>query len=247
MSVASKITLAYLSVAVAWLWGSDQLVIAFISTESALASFLKIWAFVLVSAVSLFWFLVRESARRDAVETELRALAVHDPLTGLLNRACFMESLEKSVARAARERKKVGVAFIDLDGFKAVNDRFGHQAGDQLLTEIGHRIKQVVRAADSAARLGGDEFVVLVQDDRASGLRRLAERLSTALKEPFSVMGLDVTVTASVGLAFYPEHGQVGTQVLRAADMAMYQVKAAGKNGILRATGGSRLGAAVAA
>lgn len=94
------------------------------------------------------------------------------------------------------------MAFIDLDGFKEVNDRFGHQVGDLLLMEIGRRINRVVRASDSAARFGGDEFVVLVQDERASGMRRLAERLSAALREPFSVMGSDVMVTGSVGLAF---------------------------------------------
>lgn len=224
--------MAYLSMVAAWALGSDRLISVLLPAESAAIGLYKGWAFLLLTSILLYLLLVKESARRDAVEADLRALAIYDPLTGLLNRACFMENLEKSVACAARARQKVGVVFIDLDGFKAVNDRFGHQVGDLLLMEIGRRINRVVRAADSAARFGGDEFVVLAQDERASGLRRLAERLSSALREPFPVMGTDVTVTASVGLAFYPEHGLQGEQILRAADMAMYQVKAAGKNGI---------------
>ena len=247
MTMAAKITLAYLSVAATWFTGSDWLVSVVLPAESAAYGVYKGWAFLFLSAVLLYSLLIKESARRDAVETDLRALAIYDPLTGLLNRACFMENLEKSVASAARDRKKVGVAFIDLDGFKAVNDRFGHQAGDQLLMEIGRRINKVVRAADSAARFGGDEFVVLVQDERASGMHRLAERLSKALREPFAIMGGEVAITASVGLAFYPDHGLRGEQILRAADMAMYQVKASGKNGIIRAAPKPRLGSAVAA
>lgn len=247
MTVAVKITLAYLSVAATWVMGSDWLVSAVLPTESATIGLYKGWAFLLLTAVLLYSLLVKESARRDAVETDLRALAIYDPLTGLLNRACFMENLEKSVACAARERKKVGVAFIDLDGFKGINDRLGHQAGDLLLMEIGRRINRVVRAADSAARFGGDEFVVLVQDERASGMHRLAERLSSALREPFTVMGTNVAVTASVGLAFYPDHGLRGEQILRAADLAMYQVKATGKNGILGAVAKPHMGSAVAA
>jgi diguanylate cyclase (GGDEF)-like protein len=239
--------LAYLSVAAAWVMGSDWLVSAMLPTESAVIALYKGWAFLLLTAVLLYILLVKESARRDAVETDLRALAIYDPLTGLLNRACFMEHLERSLACAARARKKVGVAFIDLDGFKAINDRFGHQAGDLLLMEIGRRISRVVRAADSAARFGGDEFVVLVPDERARGLHRLAERLTAALREPISVLGTEVAITASVGLAFYPDNGLRGEQILRAADLAMYQVKAGGKDGIQGAAKTPQMGSAVAA
>jgi diguanylate cyclase (GGDEF)-like protein len=246
MSVALKIALAYLSIAATWLSGSDWLASTLLGTSPSFLSY-KSWVFIFLTVAILYWLLARESARRDAVEAELRALAIYDPLTGLLNRACFMESLEKSLAGAARARKKVGVAFIDLDGFKEINDRLGHHAGDLLLMEIGRRIKGVVRAADTAARLGGDEFAVLVQNERASGLRRLAQRLTVALREPFSVMGAEIAVTASVGLAFYPEHGREGAQILHAADMAMYQVKASGKNGILGASRKPRLAPAVAA
>jgi diguanylate cyclase (GGDEF)-like protein len=246
MNVAAKITLAYVSMATVWVLGADWVIPAFFPSESVLFDLFKAGAFLLLSAVMVYSLLVKESARRDAVEADLRALSICDPLTGLLNRACFMENLEKSVAWAARERKNVGVAFIDLDGFKAVNDQLGHQAGDLLLMEIGRRITRVVRTSDSAARFGGDEFVVLVQGERTRGMRRLAERLTSVLREPFSVMGTDVTVTASVGLAFYPAHGKEGAQIVHAADMAMYQVKAAGKNGILGAAVRPHLGAAAA-
>ena len=247
MSTASKIALAYLSISVAWILGADWLASALSTTESASFCSYKSWVFLSLAVIMLYGFLIWESARRDAVEAELRALDIFDPLTGLLNRACFMEALEKAVAYAARTQKKVGVAFIDLDGFKDINDRYGHQAGDQLLKEIGSRIKTVVRAADCAARIGGDEFVGLVQEEQASGLRRLAQRLAGALREPFLVMGTEITVTASVGLAFYPEHGQEGAQILRAADLAMYQVKASGKNGVSGASRKPRLAPAVAA
>ncbi|MDR3437355.1 GGDEF domain-containing protein [Telmatospirillum sp.] len=246
MTLAIKITVAYLCVSSAWMCGGDWLVSAMFPLNFADIGLYKGWAFLLTSAVFLYVLLFKESTRRDAVERELREQAIYDSLTGLLNRACFIEHLEKAIANAARERRKVGVAFIDLDGFKEINDRFGHQAGDQLLCEVGRRIHRVVRACDSAARLGGDEFVVLVQGDQTGGMRRLAERLSLALREPFCVSGTELSLTASVGLAFYPEHGLQGQQILEAADMAMYRVKAAGKDGILRAPGKPRMEPAAA-
>lgn len=245
MNSAVRITLAYVSFVALWTLGSDWLLNFALPEQSALVEHSKGWLFLLLTAFLLHTLLHREAIRRDQVESRLRALTIYDPLTGLLNRACFVDHLEKAVAAAAREGKAVGVAFIDLDGFKAVNDRLGHHAGDQLLVEVGKRINRVIRAADCAARFGGDEFVVLVQGDQAAGMRRLAERLTAALRQPFSVMGMDVAVTASVGLAFFPDHGVQGEQILRAADMAMYRVKATGKDGILGAA--DVIGTAVAA
>ena len=163
MQSALKVTLAYLFIATVWILGSNWLLSVTFPALYPAIGVCNAWCLLLVTCAMLYAFLVKELGRRDAIERHLRALAVYDPLTGLLNRACFVENLEKAVARAAREGRKVGVAFIDLDGFKAVNDQYGHQAGDQLLVEVGQRISTVVRAADSAGRFGGDEFVVLIQ------------------------------------------------------------------------------------
>lgn len=238
MTSATKITLAYLLAAIVWLFGVDGFLSTMFPAASATVGLFKCCGFLFLTSLLIHFLLLREGARRDAVETVLRAQAVRDSLTGLLNRASFMEHLEKAIARAARDGQYVGVAFIDLDGFKEINDRFGHQAGDRVLIEISRRIGLVVRQSDVLARLGGDEFVVLAQDEQDNGLYRLGERLSAALREPIVVGAEIVAVTASVGLALYPDHALQAGQLLHAADLAMYGVKATGKNGILDAASG---------
>ncbi|PKU24821.1 GGDEF domain-containing protein [Telmatospirillum siberiense] len=239
MTAATKITLAYLFLAALWIFGLDGVSATLSPLPAESVDRYKFWLFPFLAVALIRVLLCRETARRDAVETDLRALVIRDSLTGLSNRTCFMEHLEKSIARAAREGKTVGVAFIDLDGFKAVNDRFGHQAGDLLLIEIARRVNRVVRSSDVVARLGGDEFVILAQDEQVKGMRRLGERLARALRKPFLLMGEEIAVTASVGLALYPNHGLRAEHLLRAADLAMYQVKATGKNGIRGAVAAS--------
>ncbi|MTJ83495.1 MAG: GGDEF domain-containing protein [Telmatospirillum sp.] len=241
MSPAIKITVAYLCAGSAWISGADWFFAQMAPAELVDAGICKMVVFLLASSALLYALIAREAARRDAVERDLRAMAVHDPLTGLLNRACFVEHLEKAVAGAARDQGKVGVAFIDLDGFKGINDRHGHQAGDQLLREVGRRISGMIRASDCGGRLGGDEFVVMMRGDSAQGMRRFAERLTDVLRQPFLVMGTEVTVTASVGLASYPDNGIAADQLLRAADLAMYRAKASGKDGIRKARPSGRM------
>jgi diguanylate cyclase (GGDEF)-like protein len=146
-------------------------------------------------------------------------------LTGLVNRAYFQEMLERSLARARRDDDLFGVAYIDLNDFKQVNDRHGHQVGDAVLSQVAGRIAGVVRAGDCAARFGGDEFVVLVDDDSEQGVHCLAERLRAAFTEPFQVDRLTLSVSASIGIALYPDHGQHSLNLLQAADKAMYQAK----------------------
>jgi diguanylate cyclase (GGDEF)-like protein len=172
-------------------------------------------------------------------EVELHHLAFHDPLTGLANRALFLDRLEHALDRAERSRQPVSVAFLDLDGFKAVNDTLGHAAGDALLVGVAGRLRGGLRSADTLARLGGDEFAVLVEegDDATSAARRL---LGT-LREPFHVHGRSVAVSASIGVATV-EAGQdtgPGTDaatraatLLHRADVAMYAVKASGKGDV---------------
>jgi diguanylate cyclase (GGDEF)-like protein len=230
MKSASRIALVYLLVSTAWLMGIGRLCGALPLSDAPLDGSLQTGVFLLLSSSLIYILVRREWSRRDRIERDLRHQAVHDPLTGLINRACFLEMLDKGLAVARRTERRVGVVFVDLDGFKQVNDTHGHRAGDGLLVEVARRIQGVVRAGDCAARFGGDEFVVLVQDDHEHGCKRLAERLVDALRAPILIEGMRVTLTASVGFAIYPDHGMEGDHLLRAADMAMYRVKEHGKN-----------------
>ena len=162
---------------------------------------------------------------RAAAETVHQAL--HDSLTGLPNRALFHERLEAALDRAERTRGEVAVLFGDIDGFKAVNDRLGHPAGDELLMMAAERLTGVLRAGDTAARFGGDEFAILVEDvsDRNAPLQ-VAERALKALADPFLVRGHRISITASVGIA--TGRGPAD-HMLRNADLAMYRAKTNGK------------------
>ncbi len=194
-------------------------------------------ALVLVPLALLVHSLVKhEIGHRDRREQALRQQATHDSLTGLVNRAHFEEILDRSLARAERTRQAFGVAYIDLNDFKQVNDVHGHHVGDLLLTEVARRISAVVRAGDCAARFGGDEFVVLVDDRTDYGVYRLTERLRDAFAEPFIAEGISLTVTASIGVAFYPDHGKLGINLLKAADQAMYRAKSSRQGRAVTAT-----------
>jgi diguanylate cyclase (GGDEF)-like protein len=165
--------------------------------------------------------------KRQAEELAHRAL--HDALTGLPNRVLFLDRLEVALARTKRRSATVGVFYFDIDGFKAVNDALGHEAGDQLLTEVARRVKGILRPADTVARLGGDEFAAVCEgnvDERV--LVDAAERISKALAAPVDLDGTAVSVTASIGLTLASgDHGDADTLV-READAAMYRAKRAG-------------------
>lgn len=162
-------------------------------------------------------------------EEQLRRAALHDPLTGLPNRALFTEQLQRSVARAQHHTHyHFGVLFLDLDGFKEVNDSLGHAVGDEVLVAVAARISRAVRANDLAARLGGDEFVVLLDGMSSTADATLvAERLSRALLEPLDVGGTTVQVGVSVGIATSERVPGSADDVMRDADAAMYRVKQA--------------------
>jgi diguanylate cyclase (GGDEF)-like protein len=163
---------------------------------------------------------------------ELRHQALHDALTGLPNRVLALDRVEQMLARARRQELPMAALYVDIDGFKHVNDSFGHAAGDQLLRIVARRLESVVREGDTAARLGGDEFVVLVEGATLdSGPELVAERLLEVLREPYDMLGevgREHTVTASIGIAF----GLRGTadELLRDADIALYEAKGAGRN-----------------
>jgi diguanylate cyclase (GGDEF)-like protein len=167
------------------------------------------------------------SLRRRAAESE--HLALHDPLTALANRVLFRDRLEHALARRSHEGPHISVLFLDVDDFKNVNDRLGHQIGDQLLVEMSERLRQVVRPADTVARLGGDEFAILLEQtpDRTSAAL-VAARIMAALRAPFALAGEELHVRASVGIA-HRSAEEDAEELLRDADAAMYWAKSAGK------------------
>ena len=172
------------------------------------------------------------SEEMRALHSELSVQARHDTLTGLPNRAALMDQLTMALAGARRLGHDVAILFIDLDGFKAVNDSLGHAAGDELLIRASERIRSVVRESDVVARLGGDEFVVLAVDGkddlkRASGA---AQRIVTTLESAFRFGAQDVYVSASVGVAWATAGDASADELLRRADLAMYQAKARGRS-----------------
>jgi len=176
--------------------------------------------------------LARDTTERQAYQEKLRQQALHDGLTGLPNRVLFNDQLNQCLAQSQRQNHYFALLFVDLDHFKEVNDALGHAAGDLLLQEAAARLRNCLRKADTVARLGGDEFAVLLpeinsQDDAV----QVAEKIVAALAQPFPLKGHIGHVSASIGIALYPEDGCDGEALLRHADWAMYKVKAGGRCG----------------
>lgn len=165
------------------------------------------------------------------IERQLLHDAFHDPLTGLPNRALFLDRLELCFLRGKRDQSALyAVLFVDLDGFKSVNDRLGHPAGDRLLVQVGKRLAQSVRPGDTAARLGGDEFAILLENIRDSAsTRAVVERVRRQLSAPFHLGGSTISVTASIGVAFSETSYVRADDILADADRAMYRAKGLGK------------------
>ena len=161
----------------------------------------------------------------------IQEMATHDSLTGLPNRASMSATLQHAVNKAQRSKEGLAIFFIDLDNFKSANDTLGHPTGDQLLREIARRVRASIRESDLVARLGGDEFVVLVESlsDRP-GLQLLAAKILATISEPMQLQGHDVKMTASIGIAVFPDDGGDVSTLLANADMAMYRAKARGRN-----------------
>ncbi len=171
-----------------------------------------------------------EAERRRADEITLR-LAHYDSLTGLPNRLMFEDRLRQALARAQRAGSTVALLFLDLDGFKKVNDVLGHDAGDQVLKQAAHRMETALRSVDTAARLGGDEFtIVLEQIKNVNDIEVVAQRLLLLLSQPYLVAGTEAWVSASVGVSTFPIDGLAPAELLAQADAAMYRAKGAGKN-----------------
>lgn len=177
------------------------------------------------------WQLAQAIVRRRAYQQQLITMAHYDALTGLPNRKYFFDRLEKDLAAAKRHDRKLALLYIDLDGFKNVNDTLGHEAGDELLVKVAGALKGRTRADDTVARLGGDEFAVILSEvsgEEAAGM--VGNQLVEALCCPIELEKKTVQIGASIGVAIYPDHAQEANELVRLSDESMYQSKAMGKN-----------------
>ena len=175
---------------------------------------------------------LHDLTERKRYESRIEHLASHDALTGLPNRALLHDRVEQTILHARRTGSRVALMYVDLDQFKLVNDSWGHPAGDALLIEVGRRLRAAMREGDTVARLGGDEFVVLLSDlARPGDSAVVARKIAGALASPLALDGRDVQVTASVGIAIWPEDGESLEALLQCADVAMYRAKDEGRNG----------------
>lgn len=176
--------------------------------------------------------LARENSEQRSAEERLRYLADHDALTQVFNRACFERQMREALLRAGRGGGKVALLFLDLNDFKDVNDRLGHAAGDQLLIEVARRLTRAVRETDHVARIGGDEFTVTLEGEvDLESAQLVARKVLQTVEQPIHLQRGTCTVSASLGIAVYPEHGTDLEALLQAADHAMYSAKRADGGG----------------
>jgi diguanylate cyclase (GGDEF)-like protein/hemerythrin-like metal-binding protein/PAS domain S-box-containing protein len=165
-------------------------------------------------------------SERKAAELRVRHLAHHDALTDLPNRTLLFDRLKQAISVARRNDSYVALMYMDLDGFKRVNDAFGHHIGDQLLQQVAHRLLRCVRESDTVSRMGGDEFVLLLPDiTMYQDAVAVAEKVFSALNQPFDCAGHILSIACSIGVAVFPEHGQDGNALIKNADAAMYRAK----------------------
>lgn len=185
----------------------------------------------LVEAVHTLGSQIGQFIARKSAEQNLRFFASHDPLTGLFNRNMFDDRLHQALAQAARFERSLALLFIDLDGFKLVNDTLGHTAGDLLLGELAKRLRATLREGDVIGRIGGDEFVVLIEEfTEVVQVAEVAKKVLENVVRPFTLQGRECQVTASLGISVFPDDGKDADTLIRNADMAMYLVKQQGKN-----------------
>lgn len=168
---------------------------------------------------------IEDITDRRRMESQMAHRATHDPLTGLPNRALLEDRLQQACARLSRGGEQAAVLFMDLNGFKEVNDRFDHRTGDEVLTEVARRLRRVLRPADTVARLGGDEFVVVCESTGPDKAAEVADRIHEALRVPFLVGGGKAEIGASIGIACTSDASIEPSELLLRADKAMYRVK----------------------
>ena len=177
----------------------------------------------------LYTLVIRDTTDRVQQAEQLAYQAEHDHLTNLPNRTLLYERLRAGIARADRYGRKLGVVYIDLDEFKPINDRYGHETGDCLLQAVARRLNDTMRQSDTISRIGGDEFIICLEQikneqDAIAATRKIIE----SLRAPFQILGRHVAISASIGIAVYPDHGHETETLLRLADRAMYHAKTEG-------------------
>ncbi len=179
----------------------------------------------------LYTAIYRNLAERMKYEQELRYQAFHDALTGLPNRLLFQQELENRLTAARQNEQLLAVCFLDLDGFKGINDTLGHDIGDLLLQAVAQRLTNALRSTDLVARMGGDEFTIILTDfhhrEAACGI---AAQIIDIIRQPYRLADHAVQITTSIGISFYPQHGQDVQTLMKLADIAMYTAKNSGKN-----------------
>ncbi|RBP85700.1 diguanylate cyclase [Marinomonas rhizomae] len=176
-------------------------------------------------------------SERKEMEAQLLYAAGHDDLTSLPNRTLLLDRLQSSLMLAKREKAVLSVLFIDIDGFKDINDGYGHAVGDLLLQQIATRLVACVRKSDTVGRLGGDEFLIILNKiNNTESAALVAEKIRMALSEEFIVKGSSLSVAASIGIACYPENGKEPLDLVQSADHAMYQAKNNGGDKVILAT-----------
>ena len=181
--------------------------------------------------VILYSAIARDLSERMQYEEQIKYQAYHDGLTGLANRRLFYEKMHDCILMAKRYQHDVAIMFVDLDGFKSVNDNFGHAIGDLLLQETGKRLQQCVRETDIVARMGGDEFtLILPRIAMNCDAAKVAEQIQQVLNEKFELNGHTVTISCSIGISVFPDDGDNEEILVKKADDAMYKAKQAGRN-----------------
>ncbi|TCK17586.1 PAS domain S-box-containing protein/diguanylate cyclase (GGDEF)-like protein [Thiogranum longum] len=178
------------------------------------------------SGQHLYTLVAHNLSERLRAEEQLAHAARHDELTDLPNRTLLNDRLSAGIARAERYQRKLGVVYLDLDDFKPINDHYGHETGDCLLQAVAKRLRDTMRQSDTVSRIGGDEFIVsLEQIKGAEDALAAAGKLDSALRQPFSVLGKKINISASIGISLYPDHGSDPATLLRCSDEAMYTSK----------------------
>jgi diguanylate cyclase (GGDEF)-like protein len=175
--------------------------------------------------------LAQDITRRKQNEERLVSAALHDPLTGLANRQLLADRVSLAIAHARRNQSALAVVYLDLDGFKEVNDRLGHDAGDRLLEMVAQRLVAAVREVDTVARVGGDEFVIALWQVKGAGdAARVASKLIKTVSKQYEVGERMIKITISAGIGIYPAHGEDAATLLKSADLALHEAKHSGKN-----------------
>lgn len=191
--------------------------------------FINIIITVLIFVPFLF-IAMNQRITAEKAEEKYKELAYYDPMTELPNRRFFDRELRNSLLQKGNDRNTGAVLFLDIDGFKQVNDHFGHDVGDLLLKEIGMRLLDCVRIEDTVSRFAGDEFIVFLPNTDKTSVLKIAERIIKEINKPFAFNDNRILTSTSVGIALFPEHGKEAKTLIKNADTAMYKAKLQGKN-----------------